>query len=94
VLVMDIRHPMRPFDTQMLEWCRAVDMPCHILLTKSDKLKRGAAQSTLLGLKRQLPAKVSLQLFSALKKTGREQLIEKLNEWFEFEKEREEIEAS
>jgi len=94
VLVMDIRHPMRPFDEQMLEWCRAVDMPCHILLTKCDKLKRGAAQSTLLGLKRHLPEKASVQLFSALKKVGREQLIAKLDEWFEFEKEREAIEAS
>lgn len=93
VLVMDIRHPLRPFDEQMLAWCKAVDMPCHILLTKSDKLKRGAAQSTLLGLKRQLPASVSLQLFSATKKTGREELIGKLNEWYEFEKERADVEA-
>lgn len=94
VLVMDIRHPMRPFDEQMLKWCHAVNMPCHILLTKADKLKRGAAQSTLLGLRRQLPANVSLQLFSVPKKMGRDQLILKLNEWYEFEKEREAIEAS
>ena len=85
VLVMDIRHPMRPFDVQMLNWCHAVDMPCHILLTKSDKLKRGAAQSTLLGLKKKLPKNVSLQLFSALKKVGRDELIRKLNEWYEIE---------
>lgn len=48
VLVMDIRHPMREFDQQMLSWCHAEEVPCHILLTKADKLKRGPAQSTLL----------------------------------------------
>ncbi len=48
VLVMDIRHPLRPFDEQMLAWCSASGVPCHVLLTKADKLKRGPAQSTLL----------------------------------------------
>lgn len=90
VLVMDIRHPMRPFDEQMLEWCRAVSMPCHILLTKADKLKHGAAKSTLLGLQRQLNQGVTIQLFSALKKQGREELITQLNQWFEIESERKE----
>jgi GTP-binding protein len=93
VLVMDIRHPMRPFDTQMLAWCHAVDMPCHILLTKADKLKRGAAMSTLLGLRKKLGEGVSLQLFSALKKQGREELISHLNRWFKIESERESQEA-
>lgn len=85
VLLMDIRHPMQPFDQQMLEWCRAVNMPCHILLTKSDKLKHGAAKSVLLKLERQLDEGVTVQLFSALKKQGREQLIQQLNQWFEIE---------
>ena len=85
VLVMDIRHPMRPFDTQMLEWCQAVDMPCHILLTKADKLKRGPAMSTLLGIQKQLPENASVQLFSALKTVGRDELVEQLNLWFAIE---------
>jgi len=41
VLVMDIRHPMREFDQQMLAWCDASNTPCHILLTKADKLNAG-----------------------------------------------------
>jgi len=41
VLVMDIRHPMRPFDQQMVTWCKYSNVPCHVLLTKADKLKRG-----------------------------------------------------
>ena len=45
VLLMDIRHPMRPFDQQMVAWCTAKGLPVHLVLTKGDKLKRGPAQS-------------------------------------------------
>ena len=85
VLVMDIRHPMREFDQQMLAWCDSAAIPCHILLTKADKLKRGPAQSTLLKVSRDLPAIASIQVFSSSKKTGMEELIKKLREWYEYE---------
>ncbi len=88
VLVMDIRHPMREFDQQMMAWCDAVGIPCHILLTKADKLKRGSAQSTLLKVRRGLPALGSVQVFSASKKTGLEELVDKLSNWYEFDNER------
>ncbi|MDX1556665.1 MAG: ribosome biogenesis GTP-binding protein YihA/YsxC [Xanthomonadales bacterium] len=83
VLVMDIRHPMRPFDVQMLDWCAAAGVPCHILLTQADKLKRGPAKSTLLGLQRELGDGFSVQLFSALARQGKEALIAVLNDWYE-----------
>jgi GTP-binding protein len=85
VLVMDVRHPMREFDQQMLGWCDSSDIPCHILLTKADKLKRGPAQSTLLKVRRSLPAIASAQVFSASKKTGLEELVDKLSEWYEYD---------
>lgn len=84
VLVMDIRHPMREFDQQMLEWCDSSGVPCHILLTKADKLKRGPAQSTLLKVRRDLPDIASIQVFSSSKKTGLEDLVDKLSEWYEY----------
>ena len=56
VLMMDIRHPLKEFDNAMLDWARDAKMPIHILLTKSDKLKRGPAQSTLLKVKAALKA--------------------------------------
>ena len=85
VLVMDIRHPMREFDQQMLAWCESAEVPCHILLTKADKIKRGPAQSTLLKVRRDLPAIASIQIFSSLKKTGVQELVEKLIKWYEFD---------
>ena len=85
VLVMDIRHPMREFDQQMLAWCDSAGIPCHILLTKADKLKRGPAQSTLLKVRRDLPASASAQVFSSSNKTGLDDLLDKLSEWYEYD---------
>ena len=84
ILVMDVRHPLQPFDQQMLDWALAASMPVHILLTKADKLKKGPATSTLLKVRASLAAHaelVSVQLFSALKHSGHEQLLEVLDKW-------------
>lgn len=84
VLVMDIRHPLRPFDEQMIQWCNHSGVKCHALLTKSDKLKRGPAQATLLKVRKQLPSGASAQVFSSKSRAGLEELIARLNEWYEF----------
>lgn len=87
ILLMDIRHPLKAFDQQMLLWAQAAALPVHILLTKSDKLSRGAAQSALAGVKRELQTlqiEASVQSFSSLKKQGRDNVIQKLDEWFEI----------
>ena len=87
ILLMDIRHPMREFDCQMLEWNAHHGLQTHILLTKADKLKRGAAASSLLQVKQQLEPLgdlVSIQLFSSLKKQGVDEAHKKLDEWFEL----------
>ena len=83
VLLMDVRHPLTDFDKQMLQWCQHAHMPVHILLTKADKLKRGAATNTLLKVQKALEdqSQVSVQLFSALKHTGVEQARAKLDAW-------------
>ncbi len=72
-LVMDIRHPLTPFDEQMLAFCAAHDLPCHVLLTKADKLGRGQTAQTLLAVQRelaQLHGVLSAQAFSATAGTG------------------------
>ena len=85
MLVMDSRHPMKEFDEMMVQWCEATGIPLHILLTKSDKLKRGPAQATMLSVKKELKArladKVSVQTFSALKNDGVEALRARLDTW-------------
>jgi GTP-binding protein len=84
VLLMDVRHPMQPFDQQMLAWALAASMPVHILLTKADKLSRGPAGNVLLQVRSELQTcgeLVSVQLFSALKHAGREELVAVLDTW-------------
>ncbi len=87
VVIMDIRHPLNDYDWQMLEWCDHYQLPAHILLTKADKIKRGAQQNSKLKTQKQLNdagIDASVQIFSALKKTGLDELVFKLNDWLEL----------
>ncbi|MGB2102617.1 MAG: ribosome biogenesis GTP-binding protein YihA/YsxC [Porticoccaceae bacterium] len=87
ILLMDIRHPLQDYDQQMLNWAAQAGLPVHILLTKADKLKRGPAMNSLLGVEKLLRdmdpgfTLLSAQIFSSLKKTGLPELEEKLTSW-------------
>ncbi len=85
VLIMDIRHPMKPYDVQMLEWCASVALPAHVLLNKADKLSRGAASAQLGKVNQALPETCGIQLFSALKRQGVDELRTKLDVWLQFD---------
>ena len=88
ILLADIRHVIQEYDRRMLLWAKSVNLPVHVLLTKSDKLGKMNASSTLLNVNKQLreiDPKSELftsQLFSSLKKTGIDQLKTKINQWF------------
>ena len=86
---MDIRHPLTDFDQMLLAWANNSKMPIHILLTKADKLTYGAAKNTLLTVQRQLTCyeniPVSIQLFSAIKRLGTEEVLLKLRQWLHIE---------
>ncbi len=90
ILMMDIRHPLKEYDRQLLGWCHVAELPAHILLTKADKLKRGPAQSALLQVRKHLaehyPA-ASVQLFSALNRTGVDEARAVLDGWLGYEPE-------
>ena len=89
ILVMDCRHPLKPFDEMMLQWCINSDIDTNILLTKSDKLKKGAASSTKLAIKnavKEFP-NINVQLFSSLKKEGVSELCKYLDKIFELNNE-------
>ena len=72
ILVMDARHPLQAFDTMMLDWVKRYQMPCHILLTKSDKLSRNEGKKALFSVEKavkDLPF-CTAQLFSSHDGTG------------------------
>jgi len=87
ILLMDIRHPLQDYDQQMLNWAAQAGLPVHVLLTKSDKLKRGPAKNMLMTVEKRLrdmdPARtlLSVQTFSSLKKEGLPQLEAQLSHW-------------
>jgi len=70
LLVMDVRHPLKPYDQQMLDYASARGLATHCLLTKADKLPRGQQAKALHAVRRELGEGVGVQLFSASSKQG------------------------
>lgn len=88
VTIMDIRRPFTEYDKIMLDWSKAVDMPTHILLTKADKFKSGAAKNALLKVKQQLKndyPNCTVQTFSALKRQGADEARAVLDAWLHMD---------
>ena len=74
VVVMDIRHPLRDYDRQMLGYAVQRGIPAHALLTKADKLSRGATANTVQAVRMELARAfgdtVGVQAFSGESKQG------------------------
>ena len=83
VLVMDIRHPLQPFDLELIGWAAASHLPLLVLLNKADKLKHGAQQQTLAGVRRHLAEMPEAQavVFSALRGQNVRAVLEILQGW-------------
>lgn len=86
VVVMDIRHPLREFDRNLLAWAHENGLKSHVLLNKADKLKSGKIKQTLMAVKNDLQAiapSASVQTFSALRSTGKQAVATTLQSWFD-----------
>ena len=84
VLIMDARRPLMPLDRQLMEWFLPTGRPMHVLLSKSDKLRKTEASATLLNARQVLEAfapRVSVQLFSSMNKAGVEEAEEYIGTW-------------
>jgi len=90
VIVMDIRHPLTEPDRQMLAWGHARGRPILLLLTKADKLKRGAVQttrSTVLREAREMAGgMVEVIPFSSTERIGVEQVQGMFDLWLDVRK--------
>lgn len=88
VVIMDIRHPLKDYDWQMIGYAMQRGLPAHALLTKADKLSRGAAGNTVLTVRRELHASygdsVSVQAFSAESKQGVDEARGVIAGWLEL----------
>lgn len=85
VVLMDIRHPLKDLDRQMIEWAVQSGIQVLVLLTKADKLASGARKAQL-NLVREAAkgfvGDVQVEAFSSLKKLGVDKLSLKLDSWF------------
>jgi GTP-binding protein len=85
-LIVDIRRQLTDFDRQMLAFGDSVGLPVHVLLTKTDKLKRGQAAKALLEVRRDLGDIATVQHFSALNRQGEGEARSKLEEFLSFDR--------
>jgi len=74
LLLIDIRHGILPIDQVMIEWLIYYKISFAIILTKSDKISKNHIKSVKMQINNQLPI-IDVFTFSALKKTGREEII-------------------
>ena len=88
ILIMDVRHPLKDLDKQMLDFFAETAQPVHILLSKADKLSKNEQIKALGAVKKALKPymerqSVSVQLFSSLKKQGIEEVEQVVQGWFD-----------
>lgn len=86
ILIMDVRHPLKDLDLQIIQWATHCQLPLHILLTKADKLSFGAATAALRQVEQGLQAysgDINVQLFSALDRIGLDQAWSVLDKWLD-----------
>ncbi|MBE1300369.1 MAG: YihA family ribosome biogenesis GTP-binding protein [Alteromonadaceae bacterium] len=85
VVLMDIRHPFKDLDQQLIHWAVASDIPVLALLTKADKLKSGKRKSQVLMAQEAALAfcgDVTVKAFSSVNGIGLDILENTLNQWF------------
>ena len=92
VVLMDIRHPLKDLDMDLIEWAVDGNLPVLALLTKCDKLSQGKRSAEVLKVKKALDTlngDIKVQAFSSLKRTGAEQADTVICDWFTEEQESE-----
>ena len=85
VVLMDIRHPLKDLDMDLIQWAADSELPVLALLTKCDKLSQGKRSAEVLKVKKVLATlngNITVQAFSSLKRTGAEQANSIICDWF------------
>ncbi|AZZ99699.1 ribosome biogenesis GTP-binding protein YihA/YsxC [Pseudoalteromonas sp. R3] len=85
VVLMDIRHPLKDLDMDLINWAAGSDIPVLALLTKADKLKQGKRKAEVLQVRKalaELNADITVHAFSSLKGFGLKELAWQLDDWF------------
>jgi GTP-binding protein len=81
LLTVDIRRGLKDSDQALVDWAFELGLPVSILLTKADKLSRGAGASQRLKVVDALAASGEVTLFSAVNGVGLEAARARLAAW-------------
>jgi GTP-binding protein len=73
LIFMDIRHPLKPIDLEMIGLCESFDVAYFPVLTKSDKVSKNILMKTIQQVSKATNAKEVLAI-SSLKETGFDKL--------------------
>jgi len=90
VIMMDIRHPLKELDVNMIRWAVESDLPVLGLLTKCDKLKSGARKAAVLKARRDCEVyggNITIQAFSSLKVIGKAEAVAVMSKWMQPDEE-------
>jgi GTP-binding protein len=80
-LVVDARRGIQQADEQLLQWAHGLAKPVHVLLSKSDQLRRAEGIALLQASRARLGGRGSAQLFSAHAGVGMEEARAVLDAW-------------
>lgn len=79
-LLVDGRHPELPIDQEAFNWLREAGVPLQIVVTKVDKLNSKERQQNMRFIKENFPCEAPAIPYSSLKHTGRELLLQRINQ--------------
>ena len=82
VVILDIRRLPNEGDHDLLRWLAHYDIPVQLVLTKTDKLKKGKQDKQRFAIARELSTDPdSLLMFSAVTGRGKRKLWDRLEAW-------------
>ena len=82
IIFMDIRHPLKNSDIQMMEFCHKYEVPFIPVLTKSDKLNNSAISKSIKDVEKKLNSR-SVIVTSSKDDEGFDRLSKKILEFVE-----------
>ena len=82
IIFMDIRHPLKNSDIQMMEFCHKYEVPFIPVLTKSDKLNNSAISKSIKDVEKKLNSR-SVIVTSSKDDEGFDKLSKKILEFVE-----------
>lgn len=85
VILMDIRHPLKDLDVDLIEWANDCQLPVLALLTKADKYKAGKRNSEVLQVRKkcaEMHDNIKVHAFSSLTRVGLDTATNIISDWF------------